>query len=388
MRKPTIVLVLFYLLFANFAQAHVGTTLNDTFYSKVSSSEHLRSHYAEGDLRILIVPGHAQFESGTSYAGVYERDLNVAVASNLMKYLGQDNNLRIYLARDSSGAYARWFQAYLNSGLSEIKKYREEIIKVYNSLPKNSIAPVSTIKHNTASENASLELYALNKFANDNRIDIALHLHINDYPRPNTNSPGKHIGFTIYVPSPNLGNHEASNTLANTLRDTLAKIIPLSTLPGEDTGVTVDKELIAIGSNGSRDNASLLIEYGYIYEPQFMYPNLSAIYLDELAYQTASGLLNFFAATGTSKVATKSKHTLVKPLVYRTRNSADVLAMQLELSKRGFYPPQGSTLRDCPITGNFGPCTREAVRALQARNGLEQVGNVGQKTLMILNSDL
>src|SRR3989344_215369 len=109
MRKPTIVLVLFYLLFANFAQAHVGTTLNDTFYSKVSSSEHLRSHYAEGDLRILIVPGHAQFESGTSYAGVYERDLNVAVASNLMKYLGQDNNLRIYLARDSSGAYARWF---------------------------------------------------------------------------------------------------------------------------------------------------------------------------------------------------------------------------------------------------------------------------------------
>ena len=55
-----------------------------------------------------------------------------------------------------------------------------------------------------------------------------------------------------------------------------------------------DQELIAIGSNASRDGISVLTEYGYIYEPQFANKETRSVALKEAAYQTYLGIKKFF----------------------------------------------------------------------------------------------
>src|SRR3990167_220148 len=69
--------------------AHVAGVA-DPFYRNVSSAEHLREHYKEGDLRILLVPGHGKSEGGTQFADFYERDLNVLIAHKLARLLETD----------------------------------------------------------------------------------------------------------------------------------------------------------------------------------------------------------------------------------------------------------------------------------------------------------
>ena len=382
--------LIFLILIPAAAQAHVAGTSYDPFYGKQSSIEHIKQHYSEGDLRVLIVPGHGKNDGGTQFADYYERDLNVLIAHKILKLLESDKNFKIYVARDETGQYASWFQAFMDEGHAEITAFRDASIKYYNSAKSATVATTQSVYHNTAPAQTAFELYALNKFANDNRIDIALHIHINDYPRSNMRVPGEHIGFTIYVPDSSFANGATSQALAIYLRDELSQVMPISTLPGEDLGVTPDRELIAIGSHGTRDNASLLIEYSYIYESQFASPEVRALYLDYLARQTAQALENFFGyLPSQAGLVTKSESSsfYFSKLLFRgMRGLPDILALQIRLNELGLYPPLGKTLRDCPMTGNFGPCTEQAVKSFQAKNYLEQVGMVGPKTRTLLNT--
>ncbi|MEK7535834.1 MAG: N-acetylmuramoyl-L-alanine amidase [Patescibacteria group bacterium] len=385
---------IFFLLFSltNFASAHTAGAPYDPFYSKLSSSEHLKQHYSEGDLRILIVPGHGKLTGGTSFGGLYERDLNVIIADKLAKLLETNTNFKIYLARDLSGDYSSWLRAYMETGREAILAFRTNAIKYYNSI-KFSLPPSGqSVYHNTASEQAAFELYALNKFANDNRIDIALHIHINDYPRRNMSGPGEHVGFTVYVPDSNFANSQASTDLASFMRDKFSRIIPVSTLPGENMGVTPDRELIAIGSNGSRDSAALLVEYGYIYESQITSANASVrnMYFDLLANETYQAIKSYFGylpaeQAGQVTESGMSDYIFTRFLKRGMKSEPDVLALQIKLNKLGLYPPIGKTLRDCPITSNFGPCTEQSVKNFQVKNNLEQVGIVGPQTRALLN---
>ncbi len=374
--------VLMVLLFASTALAHKDGRA-DPFYGSVASTEHIKEHYKEGELKILIVPGHSKDSGGTEFAGVLERDLNVILADKLASKLGVNKNFRIFVARDLTKDYSPWLKEYMLSGRQDILLFQSQAMKAYNSLKSGLPAATGQVHHNTASSEAAFELYALNKFANDNKIDIAIHIHINDYPRAKAWEAGKHNGFTIYTPDSTFANHEASLSLAKHLRDHLAKIMPVSTLPGEDTGVTLDRELVAIGSHGSRDNASILIEYGYIYEPQFLQPDLSEFYFNYLASESAAAINKYFDKDATSTPALQ--HLFGKTLKRGQVKSLDVLALQIKLLGTGQYPPLGRTLRDCPVTGSFGPCTQSAVAQFQTSKGLEPVGFVGPKTREALN---
>ena len=64
-------------------------------------------------------------------------------------------------------------------------------------------------------------------------------------------------------------------------------------MPKEDTGVIEDQELIALGSNNSLDGVGMLVEYGYIYEPGIVDISIRNKILDDLAFQTYLGVMDF-----------------------------------------------------------------------------------------------
>jgi len=129
--------------------------------------------------------------------------------------------------------------------------------------------------------------------ANENKIDIVIHIHFNDYPRRNQKQAGRYSGFAIYVPEPQFSNGRASKALADSVSSQLKKNFPVSNMPLEKSGVVEDQNLIATGANNSLDSAVLFIEYGYIYESQFVNPQTQLSAIKELTFQTHQGIKNF-----------------------------------------------------------------------------------------------
>ena len=87
-----------------------------------------------------------------------------------------------------------------------------------------------------------------------------------------------------------------SRDLGEALKQKLLLAAPVSNLPLEAAGVIEDQELIAVGANGSRESASLLVEYGYLYEPQFLNPTIRTPALDNLARLTAEGIKDYLTS--------------------------------------------------------------------------------------------
>ena len=151
--------------------------------------------------------------------------------------------------------------------------------------------------HNDAPKDVALRLFGINKWANEHKVDIIIHIHFNDSGPRRAGAPGEYNGFTIYTPERQYSNSQASMDIAKRVFKRLSKMFSVSNLPGEDAGVVEDQELIAIGSSNTVDAASLLVEYGYIYEPQFRVPAVRVMVLRELAFQTYLGLADFFGET-------------------------------------------------------------------------------------------
>lgn len=59
------------------------------------------------------------------------------------------------------------------------------------------------------------------------------------------------------------------------------------------------------------------------------------------------------------------------------RGSLNILALQYALLAEGLYPPRGKTVADCPLNGNYGPCTTSAISAFQERYALEILAPYG-----------
>ena len=248
-------------------------------------------------------------------------------------------------------------------------------------LPANN----DQVSHNSVSNNASLRLYAVNKWANENNIDLVIHGHFNDYPGHKYNKPGKYSGFTVYVPDSQYSNARASGEIGQAISTELQKVSPISDLPQESMPVVPDQDLIAVGAKGTRTGASILIEYGYIYEPQFNNPEVKSLILPELAYQTYAGLQKYFNPTVT--LASSTLPILItENLQSGIRGSGQVLSLQKVLADKGYYPPTGKTPTDCPLNGNFGPCVESAVKNFQSSYGVNPTGVVGPITREKLNA--
>jgi N-acetylmuramoyl-L-alanine amidase len=370
-----------------------GLLFENVFKQKVFP-EDLRQKYNDGQLKILIVAGHDKETIGAEFQGLKEEELTSQLGQELYNYFKKDRKFKAFSIRDKNGDYKNWFLNYLNKDRESIKIFRNYLRRVTDfAFESGLIKERAQVEHNPAADNVSLKLYAINKWANEKDIDIVLHLHFNDDPTRSRLQKGEYSGFAIYAPEAQLPNSEASRDLAKFLKKELSKYVAQSDFPGEAAGVVEDQELIAVGSNASRKSVSLLVEYGYIYEPQFRYKSLRKEVFKELAYQTYSAIKKYFEPSFVSDT-TFLPYRWTSFLKKGTRYSVDVLHLQAALLKEGLYPPEGKNLSVCPINGNFLDCTFQAVIAFQEKyrskildpfGFTRGTGFVGARTLDALN---
>lgn len=246
-------------------------------------------------LKILIVPGHDDESWGTDYKGLKEAGLTFQVGLELKKLFDADPAFTTTITRDENG-YVPIFDSYLFDTPSLIDAFRNKVRSMFLSALKSGEVTVNGVNHHsTASNEDSRKLYGINKWADENNIDIVLHLHFDDYDRWYRTRPGKFVGFSIYVPESQYPNARASRAVAEAVEKELETDEPVSNLPQEQAGVVEDQNLIALGSNASLDAASLLIEYAYIYEPKVADQSKQASVFHEFAWRTYSGVKDFLA---------------------------------------------------------------------------------------------
>lgn len=354
-------------------------------YPETITPNDLQKQYTRKQLKILIVPGHDNFSGGAQFKNLKEAELTLALAKELSDILSRDKNFIVTLAREPvSGDYSPMIQNYFLREAEAIRNFQIAKKAEFKKLmTTQEIEPRVIIQHNFAPDDVAFRLYGLNKWANDNQIDVMLHLHFNDYAG-RRGSSGKYNGLAIYIPERQYPNSRASAALAQSLLNELQKISPLSNLPKENQGVIEDQELIATGSYATQVGASMLIEYGYIYEPQFIAANLRTKIFPELALQTYQGIKKHFdadLAEQTALLPFDFKNNLQRGL----QINEEVLVLQRALLAEKVYPPAGKTLNDCPLTGNFGPCVEAAVKIFQQQNNLPVTGQVRELTRAKLN---
>jgi N-acetylmuramoyl-L-alanine amidase len=355
--------------------------------------EEIKSRYTPASpqkVRVLLVPGHEPALGGAEYPNLNERDLNVEIATHLEKFLKENGRYEVIVTRDTLG----WNPVFANY----FSKNWQEIIAWKNLAQKENARLVSVgeikkvvppVIHNNAPADVAYRLYGITKWANEHDIDIVLHIHVNDYPGHPYGVPGDHLGFAVYVPDSQLGNSSTTQAVAATVFKRLSRYSPISTLDGESEGIIEEPELIAIGVNNTAAAASMLIEYGYIYEPQFTNTELRTQSTSDLAFHTYLGLQDFF---GSGNDVTRAYDTLMVPRTFNRQMSTDgaepedVFALQTALILEGMYPPTGKDLTDCPRTGKMGPCTIDAINQFQKKHEIAgESGYVGTKTLQTLN---
>ncbi len=341
-------------------------------------------------VRILIVPGHEPFDGGTAFQGVYEREIVVRIAEKLAAYLSVNPKYDVMVSRGDT-AWNPTLASYFTNNAASIADFRQTQTALTESLLASGALQTDSyeVQHNAASNTAALHLYGINKWASENGIDITLHLHINDYGGRSNNRVGIHSGFAVYVPDHQYSNAAASLQVGKAIAGRLSSYHSASTLPQESAGVVEDQELIAIGSNNTADDASVLIEYGYIYEPQFTNAAIRTTALTDYAYETYLGLQDFFNDSGLiTKDSTAFPYDWNSVTAKDGESSAGVYALQSALHHLGFYPTSGKSLSDCPISGTVGPCTRAGISAYQSARGLDATGLFGPLTKDVLSKDV
>jgi len=247
-------------------------------------------------VKILLVPGHDNEVWGAQYGNLKESDMNLALAIKIYDLLKKDKRFEIYITRNWDG-YIKEFADYFSENRQEIKSFKEKAKQeMEDKIANGYFIEKENVPHNTVSEDVSLKLYGINKWANENKIDAVIHIHFNDYPRKTKWTMGKHKGFAIYMPDGQFPNAKESAQLAGNIFMQLSKKYITSTYEKELDGLVSDQKLIALGANGTLDKniRSVLIEYGYIYRfgNSFMRHKM----YKSMADLTAKGIKNCFTS--------------------------------------------------------------------------------------------
>ena len=332
-------------------------------------------------LKVLIVPGHDIEAWGTEFRGMKEFELNTVVANNLYRYFSNDSAFEVFLTQQN-GDYTETFKNYFINQREAIRQFRDSHKSIQQAGRENgTIVGVTGVNHNYVNEDVSIKLHGINKWANENGIDLIIHIHFNDHGGRKWNKTGEYSGFSIYVPEPQLKNAALSKDIAQQVSESLARFSTFSNLPGEGSGVIEEQDLIAIGPFNTLGIPAMLIEYAYIYEPQLSSHALRERVLDEYAYRTYFGVKEYFGDAPVKNTSSQfPAYRFVKNLKKGMVASPEVLMLQSVLVRAGVYPVAGKDLRECPVSGTFGSCTMEAVKAFQKKKKLPQTGFVGPQT--------
>lgn len=244
-------------------------------------------------IKILLVPGHDNEVWGAQYGNTKEADMNLNLATKIFNLLEKDKRFEVHITRKNDG-YTTEFAEYL-SNKEAITKFKEDAkVTRQKSITEGTFVKKPNPPHNPASEETSIKLYGINKWANENKMDAVIHVHFNDYPRPDIWTIGKYKGFAIYIPDDQMINAVESISLGENIFTELKKKYVTSTFEKELGGLVPDQSLIALGANGTLIESvrSILIEYGYIY--RFKTKKVREASYINMANLTAVGIKNYF----------------------------------------------------------------------------------------------
>ncbi|HYD93177.1 MAG TPA: N-acetylmuramoyl-L-alanine amidase [Candidatus Paceibacterota bacterium] len=351
-------------------------------FPETTSPEDLRAKYQNGTVRILIMPGHEPTYGGAEQNGLRERDIAVQISNKLAELLRTNPRYEVTVARDTASWHPD-LDTYFEEEWKDIQTFVKTKKRAMERMVRRGDVEDRSfeVAHNTAATDVAYRLYGINKWANEEGYDLAIHVHLNDNVGAEFQS-----GFAVYVPDQQYGNARASRAVGEAIAFELNDFNATSTLPIENHGIVEDQDLIALGAFNTADFASLLVEYGYIYESKIAHPEARSVVFDDMAYQTYRGLQDFFGdpVSGDNTLALPFAWT-VDSLVVGS-SSPQAYALQAALHRLGFYPPQGQLLIGCPISGYVGECTIQALKAFQAAKGLEQTGSIGPRTKAALQA--
>lgn len=330
-----------------------GTITLDQILEK--RKNYLEQNQARGVNRlvnILIVPGHDDESWGTEFQGMREVELNRDISKRIHEHLLREGGINSVLASDESG-YNVIFKKYFQREKRGIEDFIKNSKKSFSRRAKRDDLEIDTGFHNAASESVAFRLYGINRWVNAQDFDLVIHVHFNDYRGREWNTVGEYSGFSIYAPGENFENHELGRSLADSIFSELKKVQPVSNFESESGGIVETHELIAIGSNETLDAGSVLVEYGYIYEDNFRDSEKRDVALDNFAYATYSGIKKLMNEVPSAK-------TFEAVTVTEDEMTIQNLKWQFQKAWEGSYPPEGKTLEDCPISGYFGECSKNA----------------------------
>ena len=389
----------FYSKSTHFADTVIGNihqNLATAFQEGTISAVSLKDKYnlatlGKAKINVLVVPGHEPDYGGAEYKNLKERDMNVELAGYLEGFLKSDTHYGVTATRDINGwnpDLAKFFSQRSQDIIDFADQHNDDMLRLINDGSIVKIARANRVVHNDVSPDVAMRLYGINMWADENKTDMLINIHFNDFPRRNTRLPGKVSGFTIYVPEKQYSNASTTRALAESVYARLAKYNAVSNAPKESSGIIDEQNLIAIGTSNTLDAPSMLIEYDYIYETQFSDPKTRSIVLKDLAYETYLGIQDFFGDTSPAR----AYDTLLLPHVWNqaiTENKSDkvdVLALQTALMTEGLYPVPPKNKNNCPRSGKFGKCTIDALNEFQKKYGIKNEDSiVGKETVKVLN---
>ncbi|MDI9325507.1 MAG: N-acetylmuramoyl-L-alanine amidase [Alphaproteobacteria bacterium] len=237
---------------------------------RVEVQDALNAPYLGPKKNILIVPGHDNIDVGAQYLEITEAVLTCELAKAIIEQFNHDARFTVYITRDcSTGEYTKAFKEYFEKESDAINAFIiEKRADTKRKLLTGNIVENIAVEHTKANTRTTKILYGINKWANEEKIDLILHLHYNSDPRYDNNEKGRHSGFSIYVPEKQLINSEKSYYIGKKIHSLFMSAFPTSSLKIERGGFIEAQSLIALGSNNSLTVPSVLIEYAYIYEPQ------------------------------------------------------------------------------------------------------------------------
>jgi N-acetylmuramoyl-L-alanine amidase len=370
-----------YLLFATVAEG----ASNSVPLPTPETVTQLQAKYAAAvsggqKVKVLIVPGHEPDFGGTEFDSVKERDVNVAIANQLALELKQDPHLDVVVARDSES----WNPILASYFTDEWQSIRDFIASKKLSASDTSYSNVLQASHDTAPPDVATRLYGITKWADENGVDMAIHIHLNDGGDRNGTEAGNQSGFAVYVPDASFDNAPTSRVLGTAIANQLNQYNATSSLAIENLGVAGDQELIALGAFNTASYASVLVEYAYIYESKITSPTILPLVEKDFANSTYRGVERFFGRPIAyyNTLALPHRFGVSPPFGSTTR---DTYSLQIALHRIGLYPPSGELFYDCPVSGYMGQCTVDAIKAFQQKNSLEQTGALGPRTRAALN---
>ncbi len=354
----------------------------------VVEPEPVQRKYESGNIiRVLIVPGHDDEFSGAQYGSVVEADLALSLGKKIVEKLSINPQFFVTITRNDEGYIPELSDYFLNNE-KEIRAFiKDKKKKTARAIDTGKIIIEDQITHNDAPSDVAYRLYAINKWASENKYDLILHIHFNDYWPRSLATQGEYGGFTVYAPDQALLNGVVSESFADAIGSRLKKTWYPSNLPIEkqfsnEYGVVPDFKLIALGSNMTLSVPSILVEYSYIYEPF-----LGREFFDEtstvMAQATTLGIFEYLQ--GYVYESKNLSYEWTSLLSSSPKRKPDIIVLQYALRELGMYPPAIPGKERCPISGIFGPCTKTAVQTFQKSQQLLASGVLTPTTRTALN---